>query len=583
PQTTVTFLDRLKELGFEWATRYGLTISLSDVNPETAPESDVSNIASIAKQRYGGIRMDARASVETKEGEHSKLTNLISDEIGTAKKSTRDVRANYERGKIARNERDRVLQRIWGKAFQDLSKGIMVEMGNFNPLRMMVESGARGSREQLVQLMATRGMFRNNFNQPITDIVGGAGLFSGSRVFEYFVSMFGTRKGVTDTALLMGYSGFIARRLVDVSHDVVIKAEDCNTTSGVYISRIENEGELIETFRGRAKGRTNVEKLLDPRKKDRPVLVEAQEIIDERTANELSLIDEEYYARRKEAGSANDPAKAIQKLEEEYAKCGFRIGDHGELQVTIRSPLTCDLERGICAKCYGWDLSTSKLVEVGTAVGVIAAETMSEPLSQLTMRTFHHGGVATGTVLTGYNQAGRMYGSLHQELKADLASEETETTQLPDFVGEQRKLIDTMTGKAPADGDKKPADGAKPKKSETPPAKTTANKQLARELVEHSFYHYVGIPFVERLLEARRAPKGEAVISRFHGTVTKIETGKLGRWVVIRAELPIDSSDLSGRTVAEDIKHPSKKDTIVNAGSDLNRLLIEKLMKAGVK
>src|SRR5581483_7419164 len=316
------------------------------------------------------------------------------------------------------------------------------------------------------------------FNQPITDIVGGAGLFSGSRVFEYFVSMFGTRKGVTDTALLMGYSGFIARRLVDVSHDVVIKAEDCNTTSGVYISRIENEGELIETFRGRAKGRTNVEKLLDPRKKDRPVLVEAQEIIDERTANELSLIDEEYYARRKEAGSANDPAKAIQKLEEEYAKCGFRIGDHGELQVTIRSPLTCDLERGICAKCYGWDLSTSKLVEVGTAVGVIAAETMSEPLSQLTMRTFHHGGVATGTVLTGYNQAGRMYGSLHQELKADLASEETETTQLPDFVGEQRKLIDTMTGKAPADGDKKPADGAKPKKSETPPAKTTPTNSL---------------------------------------------------------------------------------------------------------
>lgn len=585
-QTTVDFLDKLKELGFEWATRYGLTMSLSDVNPETAPESDQSRVATLAKHRYGGVKLGEGVPwgiPAHKEGEHSKLTNLIQDEIGTAKDATRDVRANYERGKIARNERDRVLQRIWGTAFKDLSDGIMIEMGPFNPLRMMVESGARGSREQLVQLMATRGMFRNNFNQPITDIVGGAGLFMGSRVFEYFVSMFGTRKGVTDTALLMGYSGFIARRLVDVSHDVVIKAEDCGTTSGVYISRIVSEGEMIENFRLRARGRTSVETLLDPREKDKRVIVEAQADIDDTACGTLAGVDDEYYKRRKDAQEAADPQKAIQKLEDEFTKCGFRIGDHGELLVTIRSPLTCDLDRGICAKCYGWDLSTSKLVEVGTAVGVIAAETMSEPLSQLTMRTFHHGGVATGTVLTGYNQAGRMYGSLHQELKADMAAEEQELTQLPDFVGEQRKLVDQLTGKAAAEAGEAPKEGAKPKKAETPSSKTTANKQLARELVEHSFYHYVGIPFVERLLEARRAPKGEAVISRFHGKIDKIETGRLGRWVAIRAELAIDSSELSGRTVAEDLRHSTKKDVIVSAGTDLNRALIEKLMKGGIK
>lgn len=163
-------------------------------------------------------------------------------------------------------------------------------MGQFNPLRMMVESGARGSREQLVQLMATRGMFRNNFNAPITDIVGGNGLFAGSRVFEYFVSMFGTRKGVTDTALLMGYSGFIARRLVDVSHDAVIKAEDCGTTSGVYISRVTNEGDTVERVGERCNGRTALETILDP-KDGKTVLVQAGDLISPAIAEALDAIE----------------------------------------------------------------------------------------------------------------------------------------------------------------------------------------------------------------------------------------------------------------------------------------------------
>lgn len=579
-QETVRMLDRIKETGFRWATHYGLTISLADVDPQSAPYSDHSGVARLARKQFMGGD-GAWIDYSTNKHTESHLLRLIQDKIGEAKKATQDVRESYSRGKIARNVRDRSLLNIWGGAFGELSRSILNEMGQFNPLRMMVESGARGSREQLVQLMATRGMFRNNFNAPITDIVGGNGLYAGSRVFEYFVSMFGTRKGVTDTALLMGYSGFIARRLVDVSHDAVIKAEDCGTTSGVYVSRITNEGDTVERIGERCNGRTALETLYDP-KDGKTVLVQAGDLISPAVAEALSAIESAYASARKELAGGKKDNEATAKLEAQYRKFGFRIGEHGELQVPIRSPLTCDLEKGICAKCYGTDLATTRLVEIGTAVGVIAAETMSEPLSQLTMRTFHHGGVATGTVLTGYAQAGRMYGMLHQEMKADLQREEGESPEWPDFVGEQRSLIDELTGKRAADAAAEKSK-AKAKKPETPPRKSIQNRQLARELVEHSFYHYVGIPFVERLLEARRAPKGEAVVSRLSGVVTQIRDGRLGRWVVIRAELPIDSPELSGKTLAESIINPKKGEIAVQAGTDLNKAAIDKIAKCKVK
>ncbi|HWP31387.1 MAG TPA: DNA-directed RNA polymerase subunit beta' [Fimbriimonadales bacterium] len=583
-QAVVEMLDRIKELGFEWATRYGFTITVADVDPLSAPTSDRSLIATMAKEWRQGVMPTHYSETYARSRAASRLGELIEKKIGDSQKETRVVRNRYELGGIARNERDRNLMNIWGDTFGDLSESIINEMGQFNPLRMMVESGARGSKEQLVQLMATRGMFRNNFNQPITDIVGGNGLLAGSRVFEYFVSMFGTRKGVTDTALLMGYSGFIARRLVDVSHDVVINAEDCGTTSGVYVSRIESDNDVIETLRERVRGRTAVEDIYDPRNKEKKKIVAANEVIDDKTADILEQISETYYKARSEAKTAEDPKKVISTLENTYRKAGFRIGEHGELQVTIRSPLTCDLEKGICSKCYGWDLSTSRLAEKGLAVGVIAAETMSEPLSQLTMRTFHHGGVALGTVLTGYTQAGRMYGTLHQEMKADIVRDESALETWPDFVSEQKSVIEGLMGKE-KNGEEKPAKGAKSKakKTDQPPRVSTANRQLARELVEHSLYHYVGIPFVERLLEARRAPKGEAVISRYGGEVIKIESGALGRWVVIKGELPIDSEELPGKPIAEEIRHPETKEVLFQPGTELTKSAIERLAKLGIE
>ncbi len=580
-QKTVEMLDQIKELGFEWATRYGLTIALSDVDPRSAPTSDLSLVNEMARREIAGqaISHDIEKDFETA----GRLKGLIEAKIGEAKKATTEVRKHYQLGTMATNERDRKLQTIWQGAFGALSDTIVTEMGQFNPLRMMVDSGARGSREQLVQLMATRGMFRNNFNQPITDIVGGNGLFDGSRVFEYFVSMFGARKGVTDTALLMGYSGFIARRLVDVSHDIVIKAEDCGTTQAIYVAKIIKEGDVVEQLSIRCKGRTSIERVTLPGSKEEVVLCEAGDAFGDKGAALLDEADALYYKLRSDAQEAKDVDKATEKVEADFRKHGFRIGEHGELQVSIRSPLTCDLDSGICSKCYGWDLSTKKFAEVGLAVGVIAGETMSEPLSQLTMRTFHHGGVATGTVLTGYNQAGRMYGTLHQELKVDLKTDELDVHEMPDFIGEQRGLLDELTGKA----ERLKAEAEKPtkktKKSLTPPPRTTANRQLARELVEHSFYHYVGIPFVERLLEARRAPKGEAVVSRYDGVVDTIKVGQLGRWIVIRAIVTPGEHDIAGKTIAERVLHPETKETLIEAGTEINKAATDKLAKHGVE
>ncbi|MCH8273933.1 MAG: hypothetical protein IH851_04010 [Armatimonadetes bacterium] len=592
---TVVLMDNLKHLGFEWATKFGFTIAVSDVNPRIAPTSDRKRLAQLMQSGYGnglsrdgsnGKEKDYDALFEPMKPE-SKLLDMIEDRIGESKRATKDVRNSYEKGHIARNERDRHLLRIWSDAFGSLSESILIQMAQFNPLRLMVASGARGSREQLVQLMATRGMFRNNFNQPITDIVGGRGLFAGSRVFEYFVSMYGTRKGVTDTALLMGYSGFIARRLVDVSHDVVIKGADCGTTSGTYVSRMIYEGETIEKLSVRTRGRTALETLYDPKKSRKAVIFDAGEIISDEFAATLDGIESQYLEARAKAESGEDPEKAVAELEKRYRKARFHIGDEGEMQVPLRSPLTCDLESGICAKCYGLDLSSRRPVELGSAVGVIAAETMSEPLSQLTMRTFHHGGVATGSVLTGYNQAGRMYGSLHEELKADLRFDQLAPEEWPDFIGEQNDVIESVTGGRPPEKvTKKPAttEDEPTKPPPTPAAGTSlANRQLGRSLVEHSFYHYVGIPFVERLLEARRAPKGEAIVTRFDGKIIRIENGKLGRWVVIQAELSTKSPDIRGLIAAKNMVHPKTGDVLVTAGCPYAKAIADKLHKAGIK
>src|SRR4030095_15084308 len=225
---------------------------------------------------------------------------------------------------------------------------------SFNPVYIMADSGARGSKQQIRQLAGMRGLMAKPSGE-IMETPIRANFREGLTVAEYFISTHGARKGLADTALKTADSGYLTRRLVDVAQDVIIHELDCGTMDGIEARAIVESGEIIEPLRDRIVGRVTLEKITDP--------FTGQTIVDVNDA-----IDEE-------------KASAIQ--------------EGGIEKVRIRSVLTCASRRGVCAKCYGRDLATGKLVELGLAVGVIAAQSIGEPGTQLTMRTFHIGGTAS--------------------------------------------------------------------------------------------------------------------------------------------------------------------------------------------
>src|SRR5436305_7060961 len=226
--------------------------------------------------------------------------------------------------------------------------------GLINPIYIMADSGARGSKQQIRQLSGMRGLMAKPSGEIIETPIT-ANFREGLNVLQYFISTHGARKGLADTALKTADSGYLTRRLVDVAQDVIIHEIDCGTVDGIEARAIVESGEIIEPLRDRIIGRTTLEKITDPFTGE--VIIDVNEIMDE----ELS--------------------SAIQ--------------DAGIEKVKIRSVLTCQSRRGVCAKCYGRDLATGKLVELGQAVGVIAAQSIGEPGTQLTMRTFHIGGTAS--------------------------------------------------------------------------------------------------------------------------------------------------------------------------------------------
>src|SRR5436305_7570825 len=223
-----------------------------------------------------------------------------------------------------------------------------------NPICMMADSGARGSREQVRQLAGMRGLMSKPSGEVIETPIT-ANFREGLSVLQYFISTHGARKGLADTALKTADSGYLTRRLVDVAQDVIIHEIDCGTVDGIEARAIVESGEIIEPLRDRIIGRSTLEKILDPFSGE--TIVDVNEVMDEESSSAIQ-----------EAG--------IEK-------------------VKIRSVLTCQSRRGVCAKCYGRDLATGKLVELGQAVGVIAAQSIGEPGTQLTMRTFHIGGTAS--------------------------------------------------------------------------------------------------------------------------------------------------------------------------------------------
>lgn len=318
---TVKMLDRLKDLGFLYATRAGVSIGVDDM------------------------------VIPSKKGEI----------VEGARKAVLEVERQRLDGAITAGERHNKIIDIWHRATETVSDEMFAEMkrieissGEFNPIFMMADSGARGSREQVRQLAGMRGLMSKPSGEVIETPIT-ANFREGLSVLQYFISTHGARKGLADTALKTADSGYLTRRLVDVAQDVIVTEQDCSTFDGIVVTPIMEGGDILEPLRDRIVGRVAQEDVYDPLTGD--VLVSQNDEITE------------------------DLANAIQEA--------------GIEQVKIRSVLTCETRRGVCRRCYGRNLASGKLVEIGEAVGVIAAESIGEPGTQLTMRTFHVGGTAS--------------------------------------------------------------------------------------------------------------------------------------------------------------------------------------------
>ncbi|PYS36041.1 MAG: DNA-directed RNA polymerase subunit beta', partial [Acidobacteria bacterium] len=320
PEMTVTMLDHIKQLGFYYATKAGITISIDDL------------IVPPGKREF----------------------------VDNAQNEVVKVDQQYRDGAITNGERYNKVIAIWSDVTEKISDMMFNEMERaekashgFNPILLMADSGARGSKQQIRQLAGMRGLMAKPSGEIIETPIT-ANFREGLTVQQYFISTHGARKGLADTALKTADSGYLTRRLVDVAQDVIISEADCGTVDGIYVGSIVESGEIIEPLRDRIVGRVSLEKIKDY---EGHVIVEINQEITE------------------------DLASAIQAA--------------GIERVKIRSVLTCESRRGACVRCYGRNLATGKLVEIGEAVGVIAAQSIGEPGTQLTMRTFHIGGTAS--------------------------------------------------------------------------------------------------------------------------------------------------------------------------------------------
>ena len=321
--TTGAFLDEIKNMGYKFAFEGGLSFSLGDIIIPAEKQSMIEE----ANKEVDGIVM------------------------------------NYNMGMLTQKERYNQVIDVWGSTNNRLTelsmKRLREDQQGFNSVYMMLDSGARGSKEQIRQLTGMRGLMA----KPKKSTAGGGEIIEnpilsnfkeGLSILEYFISTHGARKGLADTALKTADAGYLTRRLVDVSQDVIINEEDCGTLRGLEVTPLKKNDEIVESLSDRIEGRISLQNVYDPLTDE--ILIEA-----------------------------NQPITA--QLAEKVEKSGID-------SVEVRSPLTCESAKGICAKCYGQSLSTRNKVQIGEAVGVIAAQSIGEPGTQLTLRTFHVGGVA---------------------------------------------------------------------------------------------------------------------------------------------------------------------------------------------
>ena len=490
---TAQLIDDIKSLGFKFVTRSGTSICLDDTKIET----DKDKIIARAEREVDRIN---RAAAE---------------------------------GVIADDERERSVLSRWEQARQEISDEILRGVGTFNPIWMMITSGARASITQFSQITGMRGLMSDPFGRLIEDLPVKNNLHDGLNLLEYFVSTHGARKGLADTALRTADAGYLTRRLVDVAQDAMIQSTDCGTTEGIsatpmYIDDIycpacgmvdyhrkgvcQYCGEVVdapqdaETYQDiydRIVGRWAAEDIIHPETGE--VLVEGGKEIED------------------------IPARAV-------AAAGIK-------EVKIRSPLTCELDRGVCAYCYGRDMATQRLVEIGTAVGIIGAQSIGEPGTQLTMRTFHTGGVA-GEYITGVADVKKRKQQALRSLQEDI---------------DQGRVSLDMAG------------GGR------------MRRKAIKDMLKVLETSVRGLLRIEELFEAR-TPKGQAITADVDGVVAEVSQRGM-RTVVIHSEHPITDTDaIRGERLAEDIFGPDKADgPIAKEGEKLLKKTRERLRKYNVE
>ncbi len=318
--TTAIILDRIKALGFKFSTRGAITISVSDM------------VVPAIKKQY-------------LEETEATIDNIVKQ---------------FKRGLISDEERYNSVIATWTETGENITKALIDNLDRFNPVFMMSQSGARGNINQIKQLAGMRGLMADTSGKTI-EIPIKSNFREGLNVLEFFISTHGARKGLADTALRTADSGYLTRRLVDVSQEVIIRELDCGTSKGIEITDVKSGSEVIEPLAERLIGRYATEDIYNPNTKE--LIVSKDDPMDEHIADKI-------------------------------VKAGYK-------KMRIRSVLTCESKVGVCAKCYGANLATGDAVNVGEAVGIIAAQSIGEPGTQLTMRTFHTGGVAGDDITQG--------------------------------------------------------------------------------------------------------------------------------------------------------------------------------------
>ncbi|HEY9581487.1 MAG TPA: DNA-directed RNA polymerase subunit beta' [Savagea sp.] len=356
---TSKMLDRLKDLGFKYSTRAGITIGISDI---------------VVLPNKGEILKEAQLKVDR-------------------------VMKQFRRGLITEEERyDRVIS-YWSEAKDIIQDKLMESLENTNPIFMMADSGARGNASNFTQLAGMRGLMANPAGR-IIELPIKSSFREGLTVLEYFISTHGARKGLADTALKTADSGYLTRRLVDVAQDVIVREDDCGTDRGLEIRALREGSEIIETLEERIEGRHAKKTIYYP--DSNKVIVEKDGLI---TAD----------------------------LAQEIVQAGIE-------EVTIRSAFTCNTKHGVCKKCYGINLATGEEVEVGEAVGIIAAQSIGEPGTQLTMRTFHTGGVAGDDITQGLPRIQEIFEARNPKGKAVISEIKGEIIEIDEIREGQKEV-----------------------------------------------------------------------------------------------------------------------------------------------